>query len=60
MTKAAINKTLRLNASGILGMHEDVVVIENADTGELIPLEKLLSDFMEKPVKLSVTYDQEV
>lgn len=57
MAKAAINKTLKLNASGIIGIEDGVVVIENADTGELIPFDVLLADFMDKPVKLSVAYD---
>lgn len=57
MAKVAINKTLKLNASGIIGIDNGDVVIENADTGELIPFNVLLSDFMEKPVNLSVAYD---
>lgn len=57
MAKAAINKTLKLNAQGILDIMDDGVYIENGDTGELVNLKILLSEFADKPVKLSVTYD---
>ena len=55
----AINKTLKLNANGILGVDNDMLVFEVENTDELIPLHMLLSDFLEKPVKLSVIYDYE-
>ena len=57
MAKAAINKTLKLNAQGILDIMDNGVYIENGDTGELVNLKTLLSEFADKPVKLSVTYD---
>lgn len=57
MAKAAINKTLKLNAQGILDIMDDGVYIENGDTGELINFKTLLSEFADKPVKISVTYD---
>lgn len=57
MAKAAINKTFKLNAQGILAIMGDNVSIENPDTGELIPFGTLLSEFADKSVKLSVTYD---
>ena len=57
MAKAAINKTLKLNANGILDIIDDGVYIENGDTGELIDFKTLLSEFADKPVKISVTYD---
>ena len=57
MAKAAINQTLKLNAQGILAINDDGVHIENGDTGELINLKTLLSEFADKTVKLSVTYD---
>lgn len=57
MAKAAINKTLKLNAQGVLDIMDDGVYIENSDTGEAIDLKILLSEFADKPVKLSVTYD---
>ena len=57
MAKAAINQTLKLNASGILAIQSDGAYIENGDTGELIYLKDLLSEFADKSVKISVTYD---
>ena len=57
MAKAAINKTFKLNAQGILAIADDGAYIENGDTGELINLKDLLSEFADKSVKLSVTYD---
>ena len=57
MAKAAINKTFKLNAQGILDITDDGVYIENGDTGELISFKILLSEFADKSVKLSVTYD---
>lgn len=57
MAKAAINKTLKLNASGILAITDDGVYVENGDTGELINLKDLLIEFADKSVKISVTYD---
>lgn len=57
MAKASINKTLKLNAQGILSIDDDGVSIENPDTGELIDMKTLLSEFADKSVKLSVTYD---
>lgn len=59
MAKAAINKTFKLNANGILAIEDSGVYIENGDTGELINLKDLLSEFANKSVKLSVTYDYE-
>ena len=57
MAKASINKTLKLNAQGILAIDDDGVSIENPDTGELIDMKTLLSEFADKAIKLSVTYD---
>lgn len=57
MAKAAINKTFKLNANGVLDITDNGVYIENPDTGELISFNILLSEFADKPVKLSVTYD---
>lgn len=57
MAKAAINKTFKLNASGILAITDGCVYIENGDTGELINFKDLLSEFADKSVKVSVTYD---
>ena len=57
MAKAAITQKLSLNANGILDINEAGVFIENEDTGELIDFKDLLSEFADKSVKVSVTYD---
>jgi hypothetical protein len=57
MAKAAITQKYSLTANGILSVTDDSVAIENSDTGELIDLRDLLSDFADKSVKLSITYD---
>lgn len=57
MSKSAITQKFSLTANGILAITDDGVFIENGDTGELIDLRTLLSDFADKSVKLSVTYD---
>ena len=59
MAKASINKTFKLNAKGILSIEDDVVAIENTDTGELIDFKDLLAEFADKSVSLSVTYEYE-
>ena len=58
MAKASIIKKYSLSASGILEVNEEGVFIENTDTGELIDLKTLLSDFKDKTVKLSINYDE--
>ena len=57
MAKAAITQKLSLNANGILEINDIGVFIENEDTGELIDFKDLLSEFADKSVKVSVTYD---
>lgn len=57
MAKAAITKKMSLSANGILVIEDSLVSIENTDTGELIELNKLLQDFADKSIKLSVVYD---
>ena len=57
MAKASITQKLSLSANGILAIEDDSICIENAETGELIDLKDLLSEFADKYVKLSVTYD---
>lgn len=58
---ANIVKKYSLNAKGILVIdtEENVIGVENTDTGELIDLKDLLSDFADKSVKLSVNYDED-
>ena len=60
MAKSAINKTLQLNANGILAIENNVICIENHDTGDLIDFRELLYDFLDKPVKFSISYDYDV
>lgn len=59
MAKAAITKKYALSATGILDVNEDGVAIENPDTGDMIELAVLLKDFANRPIKLSVTYDED-
>lgn len=57
MAKNAITQKLSLNAQGILSIDGSTIGIENTDTGEFFNLQDLLSEFADKTVKLSVTYD---
>lgn len=59
MAKAPITKKYSLSANGILCIGDDAIGIENTETGELIDLKILLSDFADKPVKLSINYDED-
>ena len=59
MAKASITKKYALTANGILDVTDDGVSIEAADTGEIVDLKDLLSDFHNKSVKISVTYDED-
>lgn len=60
MAKASISKNYKLSVKGMLGLDENGIVgIENADTGEFIELSKLFEDFMEKPVSMSISYDED-
>ena len=59
MAKAAIVKKYSLSALGILEINDIGVFIENTETGELIDLRDLLSDFADRSVKLSVNYDED-
>ena len=59
MAKASITKKYALSANGILDINDDGIAIENPDTGELINLKTLLSDFANRSIKLSVAYDED-
>lgn len=59
MAKAAITKKYALNADGILSIENNVIGIENPDTGEIIDLRTLLSDFANRSIKLSVNYSED-
>ena len=54
-----ITKKFSLNAKGILSIEDNVIGIEDVDTGEFINLVELLEDFNEKSVKLSINYDED-
>ena len=58
MAKASITKKFSLSANGVLSIDEDVVSIENPDTGEMINLKDLFEDFADKSVKLSINFDE--
>lgn len=60
MAKANITKKYSLSASGILGIEDNVIGIENPDSGEFINLVDLFEDFKDKSVKLSINYDEDV
>ena len=57
MAKASVTKKMQLSAHGILEINEAGVFVEVEDTGELLDFKGLLSEFADKSVKLSVTYD---
>ena len=59
MANAAFMKNYKLSAKGILVVEDEVVGIENLDTGEIVDFKDLLSDFADKSIKLSVSYDEE-
>lgn len=59
MAKSAITKKYNLSANGILVIENDVAGLEITETGDFIDLSELLSDFANKIVKLSVSYDED-
>lgn len=59
MAKSAITKKYNLSANGILVIENDVAGLEIMETGDFIDLSELLSDFANKSVKLSVSYDED-
>lgn len=59
MAKAAIVKKYNLSAQGILVIDDNTVGVENVDTGEFIEMKDLLSDFKDKTIKLSISYDED-
>ena len=56
---ADFTKKYTLSAKGILSIEENIIGIENVDTGELFELKDMLSDFADKSIKLTVAYDEE-
>lgn len=59
MAKAAITRKYALSATGILDITENEIYLENPDTGEMVILRELLSDFADRSIKMSVNYDEE-
>lgn len=59
MAKAQIQRKYALSAHGILDITDEGVCIENADTGEMINFKDLLDDFNNRPIKLSVNYEED-
>ena len=59
MANAAIMKRYRVSAKGILVIENDMIGIENLDTGEIVEFKDLLCDFADKSIQLAVSYDEE-
>ncbi|MCD8377871.1 MAG: YonK family protein [Candidatus Gastranaerophilales bacterium] len=55
----SIVKKSSLSAKGILYIENGAVYLENPDTGEAVSMDKLLADFEEKTVSMSVSYNEE-
>jgi aromatic ring-opening dioxygenase catalytic subunit (LigB family) len=59
MSKAPINKTLTVSATGILVMNDGLIGIENMENGEVIPFTVLFEDFADKIVSISIDCNEE-
>ena len=59
MAKSAITKKYNISANGILVIEDSVIGLEITETGDFIDLSELLSDFANRSVKLSVSYDED-
>ena len=59
MAKASITKKYALSADGILSIEGNVIGIENPDSGEIIDLCDLLSEFANRSIKLSINYSED-
>lgn len=55
-----IQKKYTIAAQGTLRIKDDKVMIENSDTGEVILLNDLYSDFANKECKLSIAYGEDL
>ena len=55
---ANFTKKYTLSAKGILSIEDNIVGIENEETGEMFELKDMLSDFADKSIKLTVAYDE--
>lgn len=59
MAKTAFNKKYTLSATGIISIDNEIVSIENVDTGELIPLSKLMEYFENKMVDICINCEED-
>ena len=59
MSKAAIQKKYQISAQGILVIEDGRVAIEDTEKGAQIDLADLFVDFVDRDVKLSITYGEE-
>lgn len=59
MAKAAINKFYKISAKGILAIEDNVVGVENLETGELVNLADLFVDFENKDIAITITYNED-
>ena len=48
------------NAKGILYVEDGVISVENEETGELVNIPELLSDFIGKECTLTVAYAEDI
>lgn len=53
-----VTKQMKVNASGVLSIEKDDIIVEVADVG-VFSLKKLLNNFDGCSVKLSCSYDEE-
>ena len=60
MNKAPVNKTLTINAEGILVMDDGLIGIENMESGEFVPLDVLFEDCADKIVSLSIAFSEDI
>lgn len=54
-----ITRKYNLNVKGILYVEDDVISVEDAESGELLPIASLLDDFNGKECTLSVAYAED-
>lgn len=48
------------NAKGILYIEDEVLYIENSETGELVSISELLNDFAGKECTIAVAYAEDI
>lgn len=61
MAKAKVQKKYSVSAEGELNITEDgVATITNMETGEVFVLTDVLADFVEREVKISCNYAEDI